>query len=89
MTQSTHVTETAHTVPTRSISASVELPNLTIGIDLGDRHSDLCGIDRSGEILEESRLPTTPHAFRQHFASMKPAGSPSRSAPTRRGSAPC
>ena len=73
MTHSTFVTTTAHTTPSRSIEVSVELPDLTIGIDLGDRHSDLCAIDRSGEILEESRLPTTQHAFRQRFASMPPA----------------
>jgi len=62
-------------VPTSTISGirtepMVVLPNLTIGIDLGDRHSDLCAIDRSGEILEESRLPSTPEAFRLRFATM-------------------
>ena len=72
MTQSTHVTATTHTTTTRSIELPA-VPGLTIGIDLGDRHSDLCAIDRTGEILEESRLPTTPRAFRQRFASMPAA----------------
>lgn len=69
MTQSTEVRTTTHT--THSTPAlSKELPSLTMGIDLGDRHSDVCAIDRVGEVLEESRLPTTPLAFRQRFASM-------------------
>ena len=76
MTDSTSTTMIA--VPTSTVSGigiapTMGPPGLTIGIDLGDRHSDLCAIDRAGEILEESRLPTTPRAFRQRFANMPPA----------------
>lgn len=75
MTDSTSKTMIA--IPTTSLSGikvdpAFTVPGMTIGIDLGDRHSDLCAIDASGEILEESRLPTTPQAFRQRFATMPP-----------------
>ncbi len=44
-------------------------PSVTVGIDLGDRHSHLCALDtNSGEVLEESRVPTNPRAFQRRFA---------------------
>src|SRR5918995_3040864 len=43
---------------------------MTAGLDLGDKYSYLCLIDtKSGEIMEEGRLRTTPKAFRRRFAS--------------------
>jgi hypothetical protein len=46
---------------------------MTAGLDLGDRYSYLCLIDtKSGEIMEESRLRTTPEALRRRFASERP-----------------
>jgi hypothetical protein len=71
MIESAHVTTTAHITTTRSIEAAVEPSELTIGVDLGDRHTDLCAIDRGGEILAKSRLPSTRRAFRQRFAGMR------------------
>lgn len=48
-------------------------PNVTVGIDLGDHHSHLCLIDtENGEVLEESRVPTTPEAFRRRFSVPEP-----------------
>jgi transposase len=42
---------------------------ITAGIDLGDRYSHLCLLDTdSGEILEESRIPTTQKAFERRFS---------------------
>ena len=42
---------------------------VTVGIDLGDRHSHLCLLETaSGEVLEESRVPTTPKGFEQRFS---------------------
>ena len=39
-------------------------PRMTVGVDLGDRYSYLCFVDtESGEVLEESRVRTTPEAF--------------------------
>ena len=65
------------------------MPGLTIGIDLGDRYSHYCVLDKDGEVLEEGRLSTNPKAFQQRFGSAGPAGLPSRSARTRRGSTSC
>ena len=43
---------------------------MTAGLDLGDRYSYLCLIDReNGEVVEEGRLRTTPEALRRRFAS--------------------
>ncbi|MBM4368273.1 MAG: transposase [Deltaproteobacteria bacterium] len=43
---------------------------MTIGIDLGDRHSHLGLLDDAGAVVEEGRLVTTPDAFRRRFASL-------------------
>ena len=40
---------------------------LTIGIDLGDKFSAVCVLDEQGEILEESRIRSTPKAFGRRF----------------------
>ena len=48
-------------------------PRMTVGVDLGDRYSYLCFVDtESGEVLEESRLRTTPEAFERRFGSERP-----------------
>jgi hypothetical protein len=40
---------------------SKDRPNMTAGLDIGDKHSYLCLIDQqSGEVMEEGRLSTTP-----------------------------
>jgi transposase len=47
-----------------------EQPQMTAGLDLGDKYSHLCLIDtESGEIMEEGRLRTSPEAFRRRFSS--------------------
>ena len=46
---------------------------ITIGIDLGDKHSHFCVLDANGNILEEGRIANTPDALRQKFESMEPA----------------
>lgn len=46
---------------------------MTIGIDLGDRWSHLCLLNADGEILEQSRLKSSPHGFAQRFAALAPA----------------
>src|SRR5215204_5434502 len=52
------------------MDGSKENPQMTAGLDLGDKYSYLCLIDtESGEIMEEGRLPTTPEALRRRFAS--------------------
>ena len=42
----------------------------TIGIDLGDRFSDIAAIDSSGELFETGRVRTTPDAFHKRFGNM-------------------
>ena len=58
---------------TPTTGATCREPRLTIGIDLGDKHSHLCVLDGDGTILEESRLQTRPDAFRQRFGGIPPA----------------
>ncbi len=55
------------------MDGSKQHPNMTAGLDLGDKYSYLCLIDQhSGEVMEEGRLRTTPEAFRRRFASEQP-----------------
>lgn len=44
----------------------------TIGVDLGDKQSRLCVVDRAGEIVEEGRIATTASAFTRRFKSLEP-----------------
>ena len=43
---------------------------LTIGLDLGDRSSWYCVLDKAGEILLEQKLGTTPKAVKEGFGGM-------------------
>ena len=55
------------------MDVSKERPQVTAGLDIGDKYSYLCLIDtQGGEIMEEGRLRTTPEAFRRRFASEQP-----------------
>ena len=55
------------------MDGSKEQPQMTAGLDLGDKYSYLCLLDsESGEVIEEGRLRTTPEAFRRRFASEQP-----------------
>jgi hypothetical protein len=55
------------------MDGSSEQPQMTAGLDLGDKYSYLCLIDQeSGEVIEEGKLRTTPEAFRRRFASEQP-----------------
>jgi transposase len=48
-------------------------PQMTAGLDLGDKYSYLCLIDtQSGEVMEVGRLRTTPEAFKRRFVSEQP-----------------
>jgi len=46
---------------------------LFIGLDLGDRMSDLILLDPEGELIEESRLPTSPASFQQKVSALPAA----------------
>jgi predicted NBD/HSP70 family sugar kinase len=43
-----------------------------IGLDLGDKYSYLTILDSEGELIEESRLPTTKASFRRKFSTLQP-----------------
>lgn len=44
-------------------------PLVTAGVDIGDRNSHLCLIDtESGEVIEESKIRTSPEAFERYFS---------------------
>ena len=45
-----------------------EKPELTVGIDLGDRFSRYCVLNRAGEVIEEGRIQTTMAGLERHFA---------------------
>jgi transposase len=44
----------------------------TIGLDVGDRSSTLCVLDPAGEIIEQSKIPTTPKALEARFMTREP-----------------
>jgi transposase len=55
------------------MDGSREQPQMTAGLDLGDKYSYLCLIDtQSGELIEQSKLRTTPEALRKRFSSERP-----------------
>lgn len=41
---------------------------LFVGLDLGDRQSDLALVGKDGELVKESRVPTTPAALERKFS---------------------
>jgi hypothetical protein len=56
------------------MDGSSEQPQMTAGLDLGDKYSYQCLIDtESAEVVEEGRLRTTPEALRRRFASLEPS----------------
>ena len=46
---------------------------VTVGLDLSDKDSYFCVLDAAGELLQEGRVKTTPHALERLFAGMEPA----------------
>ncbi len=52
------------------MNGNKEQPQMTAGLDLGDKYSYLCLLDTgSGEVIEEGRLRTTLEALRRRFTS--------------------
>lgn len=73
MTDAIMTAASASGTVTPTTGATSRVPRLTIGIDLGDKHSHLCVLDGEGTIVEESRLQTKPDTFRQRFGGISPA----------------
>jgi transposase len=42
-------------------------PSMTVGLDVGDRHTQFCILDEAGEVVAEGRIRTTVEALREHF----------------------
>jgi len=47
--------------------APVTIPALTVGLDVADKYTIICGIDAQGEIVERSRIRTTPAGVEGRF----------------------
>lgn len=45
---------------------------LAIGVDLGDRYSEICVLDEVGEVESQTRTRTTPEGLRQYFSALEP-----------------
>lgn len=44
----------------------------SVGIDIGDRKCDVCVLDPSGEVIEESQIPTKPASMERLFRRLEP-----------------
>jgi transposase len=51
----------------RRMEATKGKPEMTMGIDVGDRYSHLCLVDDEGEVVERDRVRSTEAALRRHF----------------------
>jgi len=51
---------------------AVDKPEMTLGLDLGDRFSHYCLLNGDGEIVEEGRMQSTEAALRRHFEGEPP-----------------
>ena len=52
-----------------SIREITQIPELTMGLDLGDKVSHYCIIDKSGKRVEEGRVKTQRRAMERFFKS--------------------
>lgn len=48
-------------------------PHRAIGIDLGDRYSEVCVLDQTGGLTSQTRLRTTRAALHEYFSAQPPA----------------
>lgn len=48
-------------------AGGMEKPEITIGLDLGDRFSHYCMLNSDGDTLETGRIQTSEEALRRHF----------------------
>ncbi|HWD68070.1 MAG TPA: IS110 family transposase [Caulobacteraceae bacterium] len=51
----------------RRREATKDKPEMTMGIDVGDRYSHLCLVDGEGEVVERDRVRSTEAALRRYF----------------------
>lgn len=53
--------------PQLAMETTKDKPGMTLGLDLGDRHSHYCLLNEECEVVEEGRMQSTEAAFRRHF----------------------
>jgi transposase len=49
------------------MEAGIAKPEMTLGLDMGDRYSHYCLLNGDGEVVEEGRMQSTEAALRRHF----------------------
>ena len=54
------------------MSSQEMIPNLTIGLDLGDKVSRVCEIDGAGKVVRRGSVATTPGAIERYFGGRPP-----------------
>src|SRR5687767_15665228 len=50
-----------------AMTSQQSFPNLTIGLDLGDKVSQTCEIDAAGKVVKRAAVATTPGAIERYF----------------------
>jgi transposase len=53
--------------------SAMQVPNLTIGLDLGDKFSRTCEVDASGTVLRRGSVATTPEGIERYFGTRSSA----------------
>jgi len=51
----------------------METYELTVGIDLGDKYSQVCVLDGEGEVIEEARIATTQAGLKRKLSGLEPS----------------
>jgi len=62
--------QNAMSAPSAPVQAMAQAVTQYVGLDVGDQHSHLCVLNAAGDILEESRVRTTPGALRARVTAM-------------------
>lgn len=57
----------------KTSTTAVQEGQLTVGIDLSDKYSQVCILDAAGDVIEESRVRTTEAGLRSRFGGVPPA----------------
>ena len=51
----------------RRMEVTKDKPEITVGLDMGDRYSHYCLLNQQGDVVEEGRMQSTESALRRHF----------------------
>ena len=51
---------------------AADKPEMTLGLDMGDRYSHYCLLNADGDVVEEGRMQSTEAALRRHFEGEPP-----------------